>query len=94
MLDIALVEGVRTPFAKAFGPLAFVPAHELGRLATQALLQRANVRPTEVDQVIFGNVVLPAEAANKIECSPRISSFSSWFESRPRNKSCCASLPM
>ena len=26
MLDIALVEGVRTPFVKAFGPLARVPA--------------------------------------------------------------------
>ena len=29
MLDIAIVEGVRTPFAKAFGPLASTPAREL-----------------------------------------------------------------
>jgi acetyl-CoA C-acetyltransferase/acetyl-CoA acyltransferase len=64
MLDIAIVEGVRTPFCKAFGPLTGVPAHELGRLATVALLERAGVRPDQVDQVIFGNVVMPAEAAN------------------------------
>jgi acetyl-CoA C-acetyltransferase/acetyl-CoA acyltransferase len=64
MLDIAIVEGVRTPFAKAFGALATVPAYELGRQATVALLQRANIAPQSIDQVIFGNVATPAEAAN------------------------------
>jgi acetyl-CoA C-acetyltransferase/acetyl-CoA acyltransferase len=64
MLDIAIVEGVRTPFVKAFGSLAGVPAQELGRLATQAVLQRAGLRPDQVDQVVFGNVALPPDAAN------------------------------
>jgi acetyl-CoA C-acetyltransferase/acetyl-CoA acyltransferase len=64
MLDIAIVEGIRTPFAKAFGPLAGLPAHELGKRATQALLERANIKPDQVDQVVFGNVALPPEAAN------------------------------
>jgi acetyl-CoA C-acetyltransferase/acetyl-CoA acyltransferase len=64
MLDIAIVEGVRTPFAKAFGPLAGLPAQELGRLATQALIQRSGIKPDQVDQVVFGNVALPPEAAN------------------------------
>jgi acetyl-CoA C-acetyltransferase/acetyl-CoA acyltransferase len=64
MLDIAIVEGVRTPFAKAFGPLASVPAHKLGVVAARGLLQKANLRPEQIDQVIFGNVALPAEAAN------------------------------
>ncbi len=64
MLDIAIVEGVRTPFAKAYGPLVSVPAQELGRVATVALLERAGVRPEQIDQVIFGTVVMPADAAN------------------------------
>jgi len=64
MLDIAIIEGVRTPFAKAFGPLAGVPAHELGRTATTAVLERAGIRPDQVDQVVFGNVAIPPEAAN------------------------------
>src|SRR5947199_4252430 len=64
MLDIAIVEGVRTPFAKAFGPLAPLPAQELGRLATQALMERSGIKPEQVDQVVFGNVALPPEAAN------------------------------
>jgi acetyl-CoA acetyltransferase family protein len=64
MLDIAILDGIRTPFAKAFGPLQTVPAVELGRLVTTTLLQRANVAPDTVDQVVFGNVATPADAAN------------------------------
>jgi acetyl-CoA acetyltransferase family protein len=64
MLDIAIVEGIRTPFAKAFGPLAAVPAQELGRQASVALFDRAGIRPDQVDQVVFGNVAMPADAAN------------------------------
>ncbi len=64
MLDIAILEGVRTPFVKAYGPLASVSAQELGRIATTAVLQRADVRPEQVDQVVFGNVAMPPDAAN------------------------------
>jgi acetyl-CoA C-acetyltransferase/acetyl-CoA acyltransferase len=64
MLDIAIIEGVRTPFAKAFGPLASVPAQELGRLAVTALLERASLPADRIDQVIFGNVAMPPDASN------------------------------
>lgn len=64
MLDIAIIAGVRTPFAKAFGPLAGVHAADLGRHATQALLRRASLHPEQVDQVVFGNVGTLADAAN------------------------------
>jgi acetyl-CoA C-acetyltransferase/acetyl-CoA acyltransferase len=64
VLDIAIVDGVRTPFIKAFGPMANVPAHELGRVVASKVMEKAQIRPEQVDQVIFGNVVIPAEAAN------------------------------
>jgi acetyl-CoA acetyltransferase family protein len=64
MLDLAILEGVRTPFVKAFGPMAAVPAQELGRAVAVALLDRAGVRPEQIDQVVFGNVASPPEAAN------------------------------
>lgn len=64
MLDIAILEGMRTPFAKSFGALAGVPAYELGRLVTQEVLKKAGLQPGQVDQVVFGNVAVPAEAAN------------------------------
>jgi acetyl-CoA acetyltransferase family protein len=64
MLDIAILDGVRTPFARAFGPLAQVPAQDLGRLAVVEALRRAGLRPDQVDQVVFGNVATPADCAN------------------------------
>ncbi len=61
---VAIVDGVRTPFAKAFGKLADVSAVELGKIAVQQSLRRCGLSPEVVDQVIFGNVAGPADAAN------------------------------
>jgi len=55
---------VRTPFAKAFGSLANVPADQLGKVAVEGVLTRANLRPTDVGEVVFGNVAGPPEASN------------------------------
>jgi acetyl-CoA C-acetyltransferase/acetyl-CoA acyltransferase len=64
MLDIAILEGVRTPFCKAYGALASVSPQDLGRTAAGGALQRSGIRPDQVDQVVFGNVATPADAAN------------------------------
>src|SRR5260221_483174 len=64
ILDIAILDGIRTPFVKAFGPMASVPAQELGRRVTATLLERAGIRGDQIDQVVFGNVASPPEAAN------------------------------
>jgi acetyl-CoA C-acetyltransferase/acetyl-CoA acyltransferase len=64
MLDIAIVDGVRTPFAKVFGPLAPLPAQELGRIAAVGVLDRSQFAPERIDQVVFGNGAVPPEAPN------------------------------
>lgn len=64
MAEAVIVDGVRTPFVKAGGALRFVPAQELGRVVTQELLYRANLRPRDVDELIAGNVASPVDAAN------------------------------
>ena len=61
---VVIVDGVRTPFAKSGGPLASVPAAELGRLAVSGLLARTEFEPAEVDEVVLGNCGTPADAAN------------------------------
>ncbi len=61
---LAIIAGARTPQAKAFGKLAEVTAVELGVAALQATLQRANVAVEQVDEVVFGNVAGPPDAAN------------------------------
>ena len=61
---IAVIAGIRTPFAKAFGALSSVSAVKLGRAAVTASIQRAGLQPSEIDEVIIGNVSGPPDAAN------------------------------
>ena len=64
MRDVVLLDGFRTPFAKAGTALARVPARELGRIAVSELLARSGVSPADVDDVIIGNVAGPSDSAN------------------------------
>src|SRR5262245_8134432 len=64
MPEAVIVDGVRTPFVKAAGPLNHTPTPELGRLAVRELLYRCDVAPEEVDELIAGNVASPPDAAN------------------------------
>src|SRR2546428_13663840 len=61
---LVIVDGVRTPFCKAGSDLAPLGADELGRIAVNALLTRTGLDPSLVDEVIFGCVAQPVDAAN------------------------------
>jgi acetyl-CoA C-acetyltransferase/acetyl-CoA acyltransferase len=61
---LVIVDGLRTPFCKAGSDLSSLGADELGRIAVNALLTRTGLDPQLVDEVIFGCVGQPAEAAN------------------------------
>lgn len=62
--DVVLVEGVRTPFAKADTKLKDIHAAELGRTALKELLAKTNLDPEVIDEVIIGNTGSPADAVN------------------------------
>jgi acetyl-CoA acetyltransferase family protein len=59
-----IVDGVRTPFCKMGTALAASDAIDLGRTAAAALLARTGLDPAQIDEVIFGCVGQPVEAAN------------------------------
>src|SRR6266700_2341623 len=61
---LVVIDGVRTPFSKMGTDLARVGAEELGRMAVNALLTKTGLNPALVDEVIFGCVSQPADAAN------------------------------
>ena len=61
---LVVVDGVRTPFCKMGTDLAHLGADELGRIAVNALLTRTDLDPALIDEVIFGCVAQPADAAN------------------------------
>ena len=62
--DVVIVDGVRTPYAKANTELKDVPAQDLGRIVTVELLARTAFDPARLDQVIFGNIAQPPDAVN------------------------------
>jgi acetyl-CoA C-acetyltransferase len=56
---IVIVGAARTPMGALLGDFAALPASELGAVAIRAAIERAGIRPADVDEVIMGNV-LPA----------------------------------
>ncbi len=61
---IAIIDGVRTPFSKMGTDLNDLSAVDLGRIVTQELLERTGIDPQIIDEVIFGCVGQPSDAAN------------------------------
>ena len=57
MSDIVIVSAARTPVGSFNGALASLPAHELGRIAIQAAVERAGIKAEDVDEVIMGQVL-------------------------------------
>ncbi|MEK2645362.1 thiolase family protein [Bdellovibrio sp. BCCA] len=62
--DVVLVEGVRTPFAKAGTKLKKVHPAELGKTALKQLIAQTNLDVNSVDEVIIGNTGNPPDAVN------------------------------
>ena len=61
---VAIIAGVRTPFAKAGTDLRHLSAIELGKIAVGELVHRSGVDPKTVDLLVFGNVVPNVLAPN------------------------------
>src|SRR3954468_9426388 len=57
MSDIVIVSAARTPVGSFNGALSGLPAHELGKIAIQAAVERAGIAASEVDEVIMGQVL-------------------------------------
>jgi len=55
--EIHLIGGVRTAIGAFGGALAEVPAPTLGAACVKGTLEKAGIKPDQVDEVIFGNVI-------------------------------------
>jgi acetyl-CoA C-acetyltransferase len=62
--DIVIVGAARTPVGAFNGALGSVPAHELGKVAIMAALQRAGVEAPRVSEVIMGQILTAGEGQN------------------------------
>lgn len=61
---IAIIDGLRSPVAKANGKLNDVSADTLGAIITKELVLRNNLKYEQFNEVIIGNVAQPANSAN------------------------------
>src|SRR5438132_12399257 len=61
---VAIVAGVRTPFAKAGTAFKPISAIDLGNLCVAELLQRTNLDGKEVQALVFGTVIPSVLAPN------------------------------
>jgi acetyl-CoA C-acetyltransferase len=56
-----IVAGARTPIGQMCGALSSFSAADLGGFAIKAALERAGVKPEEVDHVIMGHVIMAGQ---------------------------------
>ncbi|QIM70826.1 acetyl-CoA C-acyltransferase [Bordetella trematum] len=54
---IVIVSVARTPMGGMLGSLSGLAAHELGAIAIKAAVERAGIKPEQVNEVIMGNVL-------------------------------------
>src|ERR1700674_4749161 len=62
--DVVIVSATRTPVGAFNGALASLPAHELGKTAIKAALERAGVEPAQVSEVILGQILTAGQGQN------------------------------
>ncbi len=61
---VAIIAGVRTPFAKAGSTLRWLSAIELGKIAVTELVHRTDLDPATLDLLTFGTVIPSVLAPN------------------------------
>jgi len=62
--DIVIVSATRTPVGAFNGAFANLPAHELGKTAIRAALERAGVEGDRVSEVIMGQILTAGQGQN------------------------------
>src|SRR5437660_1763515 len=62
--DVVVVSATRTPVGAFNGALASLPAHELGKTAIKAALDRAGVEAPRVSEVIMGQILTAGQGQN------------------------------
>jgi acetyl-CoA C-acetyltransferase len=59
--EVVIVSAARTPVGSFLGSLGSLPGHELGAIAIKAAVERAGLQPSDVNEVILGQVLQAAQ---------------------------------
>lgn len=61
---VAIVDGLRTPFAKSGTSLRSMTSLDLSRAVVSELVERSELEPSEIDLLVFGQVIATAQMSN------------------------------
>jgi len=64
MTDVVIVSAARTAVGKFGGSLAKIAAPDLGAIVIRALLERSNLKPEQISEVILGQVLTAGSGQN------------------------------
>lgn len=62
--EVAVIDGVRTPFLRSNGAFSDLASHDLGRLAVQGLLKKTGIDREQIEHVVMGTVIADPKAPN------------------------------
>lgn len=88
---VAIVAGCRTPFCRAGTALKDVRAVDLARFVARELLERTEIAGTEVDSVIFGQVIQSALVPNVAREVSLLPQFPKEIPAYSLNRACASS---
>lgn len=92
MVKTVIIDGARTPIGKFGGALSSLTAAELGGIAMKEAMKRANVKPEELDEVIFGNVLQAGQGQIPSRQAARKAGIPWHVKTETVNKVCASGL--
>ncbi|MCI2256575.1 acetyl-CoA C-acetyltransferase [Domibacillus sp. PGB-M46] len=92
MRKTVIIDGARTPIGKFGGSLSSLKATELGGIAMKEALRRAGVKPEDVDEVIFGNVLQAGQGQIPSRQAAREAGIPWGVKTETINKVCASGL--
>ncbi len=92
MVKTVMVEGARTPIGKFGGALSTLTASQLGGMAMKEAMKRAGVKPEELDEIIFGNVLQAGQGQIPSRQAAREAGIPWDIKTETVNKVCASGL--
>jgi len=90
--EVFIVGRARTPIGSLGGSLSSVPAPQLGALCIKAVLERSNIPPDKVTEVIMGNVISAGIGQNPARQAALQAGLSARIGATTVNKVCGSGL--
>ncbi len=89
---VVIVSAARTPIGSFMGALSTVPAPKLGAAAIKGALDKINLKPELVDEVLMGNVVQAGEGQAPARQAALFAGLSNEVAATTINKVCASGM--